>query len=154
MRVIKGLVATGMVALFAVMVVIMVSWSMANAGSEGDPNVVPNSQAVARAVSFGPVLIVDGVTGNHPSDGTTVDANGLTHATFYMIDRGGTSVVTPQVSPDDGTTWLPLTAATLSGTTSSVEVYPALDGDVLLRLSVTSCSSCNVDVWWAGQRLD
>ena len=155
MRIFKNAAVGGYIALIVLTLGVMFIWN-AMAGSEGTPNNPPNSERHARAAEFGPVHILVGVTADE-SDGSTVNIQGLSKQMIVSRDSGGTSVVTPEIKPAQGNTvaatdWIPLDAITLSGTTSQVDFYPGIIGNYSVRFVVTSCSSCNVDLWWSGIR--
>ena len=156
MRIFKVFVYGMAGAVVVVMLGIMSVWTAAMAGSQGDPNKPANSEAQSRTRDFGPIHILVGVAANE-SDGDTVNFQGVTQNTIVARDSGGTSVITPQIKPAQGSTvsatdWIPLTAITLSGTTSEVSAYPQINGNYMMRFVVTSCSSCVIDLWWSGQR--
>jgi hypothetical protein len=88
--------------------------------------------------------LLNGVTSNGNSD--SLDCRGFCLQTFHINISSGTATVTPQWSPDGGSTWIDGNSITTTG----IEAYPLVDADQV-RINVADCSSCNVTAVWFGR---
>jgi len=75
--------------------------------------------------------------------GDTIAVRGFHHLTLYTDISAGTATVTWQFSPD-GTTWWDAGYATTKSYINAEAAAP------YTRAVVSSCSSCAVDAWLAG----
>ena len=90
--------------------------------------------------------LFDGSTTNESS--TAYEAISLHEQIFVVSINSGTATITPQWQYDTATTvWVDGNAITASG----VYAYPLVGADTV-RATISSCSSCDVDVMFYGYR--
>ena len=126
--------STPFLVIVAVALMVFISWEAVYSGSSPTYQYMPVDRLRIAEFTFHSSVTANG-------DSTAYNVGSFGSHTFYVNLASGTATITPKFSPD-GTNWVSGNAETASG----IYAYPLCDAKEV-KVTISSCSSCNVSVW-------